>query len=88
MVACLLESQLQMIKNAMKYINLILVYIKSTTEAPEKEKWQGSSHLSRAYDHKMYPPPPPNSITTKHLKMAISVLTSYSKHKIPLKKRK
>ena len=57
MVACLLESKLQMIINTMKYINLILEYIKSITEAPEKKRWQGSSHLSRAYDNKMYQPP-------------------------------
>jgi hypothetical protein len=37
MVACLLEPKLQMIINTMKYINLILEYIKSITEAPEKK---------------------------------------------------
>jgi hypothetical protein len=58
MAACLLESKLQMIKNTMKYLNLICVYIKSITEAPEKKRWQGSSHLSRAYDHKMHHPSP------------------------------
>jgi hypothetical protein len=41
MVACHLELKLQMIKNTMKYIDHILVYIKSTTEAPEKKKMAG-----------------------------------------------
>jgi len=41
MVACLLESKLQMIINTMKYINLIPEYIKSITEAPEKKKMAG-----------------------------------------------
>lgn len=37
MTACLPKPQLQMIKDTMKYINLILVYIKSTSEEPEKK---------------------------------------------------
>lgn len=67
-----------MIINTMKYINLMLEYIKSITEEPEKKRWQGSSHLSRAYDHKMYHPP--QHCMRNHLKMAISVGTSYLEH--------
>lgn len=53
-VVCLLEPQLQMIKNTVKYINLMLVNIKSTYEAPGKKEWQGSSHLSRVHDCKLH----------------------------------